>query len=376
MREDKRNWSANSQNLRLPLFGNCSIFTKSFRDEFKIYQSDSSIAPLYMLGDAVEVLKEFPSESIDFCMTSPPYWGKREYDAGGIGLETDFYAYIENLCIVFAEVQRVLKRSGSFWLNVGDSYNNKNLLGLPWRIALTLTDRQGWILRNSIIWNKVKGNPDNTKDRLRTIHENIFHFVKSPKGYYYDADSIRSSPRKAKVVNGTVVSATGVTGIRYKRKIELSTELSEIEKQNAYSALEEVLQQVTNGKISDFRMIIRGQQRTTHSNSEKVSGRAKELNEKGFYFLKYHPKGSKPSDVWEIIPEDTQKRELHFAPYPVDLCKIPISATCPIDGIVLDPFCGTGTTMLAAQLLGRKSCGIDICKRYLEVAKERSESVV
>ncbi|NET59398.1 MAG: site-specific DNA-methyltransferase [Symploca sp. SIO2E6] len=353
-----------------------SLLTQSFRAKFQAYQSDPSLAPLYMLGDAVEVLKELPNESIDVCLTSPPYWGKREYDAGGIGLEADFHEYLENLSLVFAEVQRVLKHSGSFWLNIGDAYKNKNLLGLPWRIALSLTDKQGWTLRNSIIWHKVKGGLDNSKDRLRNIHENMFHFVKSPQGYYYDIDGIRSAPRKAKVVNGTVVSATGVTGIRYKRKIELSTELSEVEKENAYSVLEEVLQQVANGEISDFRMVIRGQHRTTHSNSQKVSGRAKELNEKGFYFLKYHPQGSKPSDVWEILPEDTQKRQLHFAPYPIDLCKIPLAATCPPDGIVLDPFCGTGTTMLAAQLFGRKSCGIDICQDYLELAKARSESVL
>ncbi len=364
------------QNLRPPLFGSCSIVSRDFSEKFRVYQSDESTAPLYMLGDVIEVLKELPSESIDCCMTSPPYWGKREYDAGGIGLEANFNTYVDNLCSVFSEVYRVLKKTGSFWLNIGDSYYNKNLLGLPWRIALSLTDDQGWILRNSVVWNKVKGGPDNSKDRLRNIHENVFHFVKSPKGYYYDIDSIRSSPRKTKVVNGSVVSATGVTGVRYKRKIELSTELSENEKQNAYHALEEILRQVSNGDISDFRMIIRGQQRTTHSNSEKVSGRAKELKEKGFYFLKYHPKGSKPSDVWEILPEDTQKRELHFAPYPVDLCKIPISSTCPPNGIVLDPFCGTGTTMLAAQLLGRKSCGIDLSEHYLKIAKERNETIL
>ncbi|MDY7021944.1 MAG: site-specific DNA-methyltransferase [Cyanobacteriota bacterium] len=374
MTEEKNIGSENSQSFQFPVLDNNSILTHNFKEKFTIYQSNFSIFPLYMLGDTVKVLKELPSESIDCCMTSPPYWGKREYDAGGIGLEKDFHVYIENLCGVFTEVQRILKSSGSLWLNLGDSYHNKNLLGLPWRIALTLTDQQGWVLRNSIIWNKVKGSPDNTKDRLRNIYENIFHFVKSSKGYYYDVDSIRSSPRKAKVINGTVVSATGVTGIRYKRKIELSTALSTVEKHKAYLALEEVLQQVENGEISDFRMIVRGQQRTTHSNSVKVSGRAKELDEKGFYFLKYHPKGSKPSDVWEILPEDTQKRKRHFAPYPIDLCKIPISATCPPDGIVLDPFCGTGTTMLAAQLLERKSCGIDICKHYLDIAKERSES--
>ncbi|AMW27251.1 MULTISPECIES: DNA-methyltransferase [Limnospira] len=367
--------SQSPQNLRLPLFGDCLIVNQDFQEQFENYRVNKSIAPLLLLGDVLEVMKELPSDSFDCCMTSPPYWGKREYDAGGIGWEPDFKTYVDNLCSVFSEVHRVLKKTGSFWLNIGDSYYHKNLLGLPWRIALNLTDNQGWILRNSVIWNKVKGGPDHSKDRLRNIHENLFHFVKSPK-YYYDIDSIRSSPRKTKVVNGSVVSATGVTGIRYKRKIELSTDLSENEKRNAYQALEEILRQVSDGIISDFRMIIRGQQRTTHSDSEKVSGRAKELKEKGFYFLKYHPKGSKPSDVWEILPEDTQKRELHFAPYPVDLCKIPISSTCPPNGIIIDPFCGTGTTMLVAQLLGRKSCGIDISHHYLEIAKARSETIL
>lgn len=375
MKEKINTETTTIQHLRLPLFGNCSILTQNFTQEFKTYRSNSAIAPLLMLGNAVEVLKQLPNESIDCCMTSPPYWRKRQYEGGGIGLEKEFHDYISNLGLVFAQVKRVLKPSGSFWLNLGDSYHNKHLLGLPWRIAITLSDEQGWILRNSVIWHKVKGGLDNTKDRLSNIHETLFHFVKTPQGYYYDIDAIRSSPRQAKIVNGAVVSATGVTGVRYKRQIELSTELSEAEKINAYQALEEIIQEVARGKISDFRMIIRGKQRTTHSDSETVSGRAKELKQKGFYFLKYHPKGSKPSDVWEILPEDTQKREVHFAPYPVDLCKIPIVATCPFDGVVLDPFAGIGTTMVAAHLLDRKSIGIDICSHYLELAKERIERI-
>ena len=136
-------------------------------------------------------------------------------------------------------------------------------------------------------------------------------------------------------------------------------------------SLNEILLEVARGKIADFRMIIRGQQRTTHSNSTRVSGRARELNEKGFYFLKYHPNGSKPDDVWNILPEDTQKRRGHFAAYPEDLCKIPILASCPAEGIVLDPFCGTGTTMLVARTLGRKSIGIDVSSEYLELAEDR-----
>jgi site-specific DNA-methyltransferase (adenine-specific) len=308
-------------------------------------------------------------------MTSPPYWGKREYESGGIGLEQDYRRFMRHLADVFLALRRVLKPEGSFWLNIGDTYQDKGLIGIPWRVALELTDQQGWILRNSVIWNKVKSGMDNTKDRLGNVHEHVFHFVKQPK-YYYNADAIRSKPREVRIVNGAVVSGTGVSGVRYKRQIELSTALSEEKKKEAFNALDQMLADVAAGRISDFRMIIRGQQRATHSDSEKVSGRAKELRDKGFYFLRYHPNGSKPSDVWDIIPEDTQKRETHFAPYPVDLCRIPILATCPEGGIVLDPFCGTGTTLLVARDLGRRSMGIDISRHYLELTQERCATLL
>ena len=341
------------------------------RPDVEQYLFGTRISPLFLLGNALDVLRDIPDKAFDMIMTSPPYWGKREYENGGIGLEEQYDQYICDLFAICAELKRVLKPTGSFWLNIGDSYQKKNLLGIPWRVAIKLTDEQGWILRNSVVWNKVKGGPDNTKDRLRNVHEYIFHFVKSPRAYYYDADAIRSTPKTSKVVNGSVVSATGVSGVRYKRQIELSTELSEQEKLKAFDALEDMLTEVVNGDIADFRMIIRGQQRTTHSDSKKVSGRAKELCEKGYYFLKYHPNGSKPSDVWDILPEDTQKRKTHFAPYPQDLCRIPILSSCPQDGVVLDPFCGTGTTMLVASQLGRRSVGIDISEEYIQQAEER-----
>jgi site-specific DNA-methyltransferase (adenine-specific) len=338
---------------------------------YSIYTKNLDKVPLFILGDALGVLHQLPARTVDCCITSPPYWGQRQYQNGGIGLETDYRDYITKLLAVFAEVKRVLKLEGSFWLNIGDTYYQKHLLGIPWRVALALTDEQGWILRNSVIWNKIKGGPDNSEDRLRSVHENIFHFVQMDKGYYYDVDAIRSDPRKTRVVNGAVVSATGVTGVRYRRQIELSTALTDGEKNAALEALEVMLNKVRLGEIADFRMIIRGQQRTTHSGSTRVSGRARELEEKGYYFLQYNPKGSKPGDVWDILPEDTQARQIHFAPYPEDLCKIPILATCPEGGIVLDPFCGTGTTMLAARTLWRKSVGIDISEEYLELAEQR-----
>ncbi|MDR3121230.1 MAG: site-specific DNA-methyltransferase [Clostridiales bacterium] len=335
------------------------------------YTFSDTVEPLFLCGDSYDILKSFPDNSIDMAMTSPPYWGKREYEnQDGIGLEKDFREYIDNLLNIFGELRRVLKTTGSFWLNIGDSYSCKNLLGIPWRIALRMCDEQGWILRNSVVWNKVKGGPDNSLDKLRNIHEDLFHFVKSKK-YYYDTSMARKEPLKAKVQNGAVVSATGVTGIRYKRQIELSTILTNLQKENAFSELNGILEQIRSGEIADFRMIIKGQQRTTHSDSTKVSGRAKELETKGFYFMKYHPDGAKMGDVWDIIPEDTQGRKLHFAPYPADLCRTPILTTCPPNGIVLDPFCGTGTTMAVAYENGRKSVGIDIAQGYVDYAEER-----
>jgi DNA modification methylase len=343
---------------------------------FNAYLPHDGTQPLLLLGDALAVLQAIPAASVDFAMTSPPYWGKREYDNGGIGLEADYRDFVRDLAAIFNEVQRVLKPTGSFWLNLGDSYSDKGLVGIPWRVAFELIDKQGWVLRNSVVWNKLKGGMDNSKDRLANVHENVFHFVKQPKGYYYNADAIRSKPRLARVVNGAVISATGVSGVRYKRQLELSTALDAVEKAAAFAALDKMLADVAAGNVSDFRMVIRGQQRATHSDSEKVSGRAKELRDKGFYFLKYHPNGSKPGDVWDIIPEDTQRREAHFAPYPIDLCRRPLLATCPPGGVVLDPFCGTGTTLLAARHLGLKSVGIDISRRYLELTQERCDGLL
>lgn len=344
--------------------------------DLKRYLNGREIKPMFIRGDALRALQAFPSECIDCCMTSPPYWGHRQYAVEGIGLENSYAEYIANLVNVVSEVKRVLKKTGSFWLNLGDTYQNKQLVGVPWRVAFELTDRNGWTLRNDVIWNKVKGGPDNAKDKLGNVHEHLFHFVNTPQGYFYDVNAIRSNPGQAKIVNGAIVSATGVSGVRYARQIELSTALSIDEKRDAKDALAKMLHEVREGKIADFRMIIRGQQRTTHSDSESVSGRARELIEKGYYFLRYHPEGSKPRDVWDILPEDSQNRDAHFAPYPEDLCKIPILATCPVDGIVLDPFCGTGTTMLAALHLGRRSIGIDLSEKYLEMAEQRCNVLI
>lgn len=343
------------------------------RDVSDWLNSDSQNA--FVQGDSRDVLHQFPDDSIDCAITSPPYWGVREYEGDPtLGNEDTYDEFIENLLDIFEELQRVLKPEGSFWLNIGDTYQDKDLAGIPWRTALAMKDRQGWMLRNDVIWNKVKGNPSAATDRLRVMHEYVFHFVQKQR-YFYDDDAIREEDDFELTYkdNGDVVSPTGVSGTRYRSQIDNNENLTEEEKENALDELEEHLDMVKNREIKDFRMVIRDEQRTTHGNSEDLSGRARELAETGFYFLRYNADGPIPGNIWDIVPEDEHRDDSHCAVYPVELCELPIKATCPEDGIVLDPFVGTGTTVAAANKLNRRAIGIDASEDYLNTAEDRLE---
>jgi len=329
-------------------------------------------------GNAVAVLKGIPSGSVECAVTSPPYWKLREYEVHTkhngvlIGNESRPEEYVANLMLVFTEIKRVLKPDGSFWLNIGDKFYNKNLMGMPWRVALGM-QQNGWIIRSDIIWDQMKGT-QSCKDRMRDSYEHVFHFVKEPK-YYFDADAVRIKPSKTSSMNGnTPVSATGVSGVRYRQLIRESTALSVVEKGRALEALEAVIEKMRNGEIVDFRMTIRGRQRTYHSESTKISGRAKELQERGYFFLMMKSKGFLPSDIWRIVPEDEWRKDSHCAVFPEELLSIPIKATSRINGIVLDPFVGTGSTVAAALKLHRRGIGIDLSDHYLSVAQARISS--
>lgn len=124
------------------------------------------LSPCFVLGDSLDVVAHLPDESIDCVITSPPYYMKRQYLGGGIGLESTYQEYIENLLKIINEIYRMLKPTGSFWLNVGDSYKNKQLLNIPYRIAIRMQDEQKWILRNTVVWDKMKGSMSNSKDSL------------------------------------------------------------------------------------------------------------------------------------------------------------------------------------------------------------------
>lgn len=324
-------------------------------------------------GDAATVLAGFPDECIDMVITSPPYWQLREYSDSthpeAVGMEDSFDEYTEKLAGIFAHVKRVLKPTGSLWLNLGDKYRNKRLLGIPWLVALKLQE-QGWILRNEVIWNQSKGSMS-SRDRLRMNRESIFHFVKQPKYFYSREDVLIKPSLKPTFKNGKVISATGVSGEKYRQQIIGSESLNEKEKEYALAALDETLMEISDGSVVDFRMTVRGQQRVLHGDSARLSGRAKELADKGFYIVKSRAEGYMPNDIWNIAPEDEWRKDSHCAVFPVALLEIPIKATCPNQGILLDPFVGTGSSIVAGLTHGKRAIGIDISHEYIEIARSR-----
>ena len=195
---------------------------------------DNKLRYCFEVGDSVDILKSIPSNSVDCVITSPPYWQQRIYEdydgemSSIIGSEATPEEYVENLMAVIREVKRVLKPSGTFWLNIGDKFWKKCLMGMPWRVALAMQN-EGWILRGDIIWDEMKGT-QSCKDRFRDIYEHVFQFVKSST-YYFDADAVRIVPEKdAYEKNGEITSATGVTGKKYFAQINNSTVLTQNEK--------------------------------------------------------------------------------------------------------------------------------------------------
>lgn len=271
-----------------------------------------------MLGDARDRLRELPDSSIHCVVTSPPYYLQRDYStAFQIGNEKSPAEYIQNLRTVFVECYRVLRSDGTFWLNMGDKYDNGALLGMPWRVAFALKD-DGWLLRSDIIWHKPNAMPSSVKNRPTTDHEYIFFFAKS-ENYYYDIDAIREP-------HVTFTPQSRMKGGR-----------------NHFGKKDGTPEQGKNA-----------------GNSNLHSGRWDQA---------FHPRGRNRRTVWEIPL--SKFREAHFAVFPEKLVELCILAGCPPDGIVLDPFIGSGTTAVVAQRLGRKFVGIDSNPEYCEMARKR-----
>lgn len=327
-----------------------------------------------LTGDSAILLPTFKPGSVDCIVTSPPYWGQREYRAkNSIGLEPNFDTYVESLVRIFRAARSVLTDGGSLWLNLGDRYINKGLVGMPWRVALALKD-DGWILRQDIIWDKMTL-AQSAKDRLRTLHEYVFHLVKRPKYYFNRSAILERHTERPKIVGDKVVSITGVTGDKYRRDI-IASDLTEAERQTALEAMARAVDDMRTGKIVDFRMQIRGKHRVLNGDVPRLSGRARELEEKGFFIKTQKAEGHLPSNIWRMVPENAHRTDSHCAVYPVGLMEIPIQATCPPDGVVLDPFAGTGTSIVSALKHGRRSVGIDISAEYVSTAHRRIERYI
>lgn len=296
------------------------------------------------LGDCLEVLKTLDDASVHCCVTSPPYFGLRDYGhEGQIGLEDSPDAFVAKLVEVFREVRRVLRDDGTLWLNLGDSYvgsaNNggvasktmqgtqaatgknlptkggeglkpKDLIGIPWRVAFAL-QADGWYLRQDIIWHKPNPMPESVQDRCTKAHEYIFLLTKSAR-YHYDAEAVAEAAanrepgnKSHKHADAAALDASG----RSRTKLGLgSVEASE-----------------TRNKRS----------------------------------------------VWTVATHPY--KEAHFATFPPALIRPCVLAGCPTGGVVLDPFNGAGTTGLVALSLGCKYVGIELNPEYLEMARRRIE---
>jgi site-specific DNA-methyltransferase (cytosine-N4-specific) len=302
------------------------------------YYRDGQVTLL--LGDAIEQMRALPDTSVDCIVTSPPYYGLRDYGTPGqYGLEATPAEYVATMTAVFAEARRVLADDGTLWLNLGDSYvcspkgsesktdglvgrsNHlttpagsggkngcglaaKQLIGIPWRTAFALQD-DGWVLRNEIIWHKPNAMPESVRDRLSSRHEHLFLLTKSPR-YAFDLDAIREP----------------------------------------------------------------------HTAPERKAGarafRARDLNHErtgtGVY-TGPDARGRNPGDVWTVATRPYPAA--HFAVFPIDLPLRCIKAGCKPNGVVLDPFSGSGTTGAAARQLGRRYVGIDLNAAYHDLAQER-----
>ena len=319
-------------------------------------------------GNSLEVLKSLPDNSIDCCVTSPPYYALRDYGCDGqIGLEETPEKYIERLCDVFSEVRRVLTPQGTLWLNIGDSYNGnkvgntevvknkkvsesndfhkklwsgakpKDLIGIPWMLAFALRS-QGWYLRQDIIWQKPNPMPESVTDRCTKSHEYIFLLSKSQK-YYFDYEAIQEPCADQSRTNYACGNRTN--GINKDRNDNDFGERSKNWKPRTKNC------QYDGQKPNSFHL----------------------SRENGEPDKEYYVRNKR--DVWSVNVKPCS--EAHFATYPFELIKPCILAGCPEDGIVLDPFMGSGTTAIVARSLNRNYLGVELNPEYIKIAHKRLE---
>ena len=290
-------------------------------------------------GNCIETLQKLDDKSINTCITSPPYWGLRNYndEEKQLGMEDTPEEFVDNLVKVFREVKRVLRDDGTVWLNLGDSYSSggrttttnqslrgdkdygvtrpkpskgikpKDLIGIPWRVALAL-QKDGWYLRQDIIWHKPNPMPESVKDRCTKAHEYIFLLSKNVK-YYCDMELIREPIKESNkgFIMARARTAQGALGGKNKHNME-------------------------------------------RRNYKEI-------------------KGANKRSVWTVTTKPF--KGAHFATFPMDLIEPCVLAGCPEGGTVLDPFGGSGTTGIVAVNHNRHAVLCELNQEYIDLAKKR-----
>jgi DNA modification methylase len=392
-----------------------------------LFSEGSGMNRTIFQGDVLEKLTEIESESIDCIVSSPPYWGLRDYGVGGqLGLEPDFRDYLKIMNDIMVQLKRVLKNTGTCWINLGDTYgynSGKSRYGIPERFYINCID-DGWIARNHIPWYKANSMPSSVKDRFTNKWESIFFFAKQQK-YYFDLDSVRektlteSKPFNVRVRDspkgkyGTLFSATEDEIENHNSKGERKMLNVFYDKSKPYAVVERegtvyFRNLPSHDKIREYLTKARKNMNITIKELEELIGvsahhwfedhttphstysfptredwikvkdilnfddtfddqmttlypkNAEKIND---------PKGKNPGDVFFINPKPFP--EAHFATFPVDLPTKILKCACPKDGIVLDPFLGSGTVGIAAEQLGLKWCGIELNEEYITLARKR-----
>ncbi len=308
-------------------------------------------------GDCIERMRSLPDQSVNCIVTSPPYWGLRDYGVDGqIGLEESPQVYCDRMVSVFREALRVLRDDGTLWMNLGDTYNgggsgardparwpkqsrndhlperrpvheglkHKDMVGIPWRVAFAL-QADGWYLRSDIIWHKPTPMPESIKDRPTKAHEYVFLMAKSEQ-YWYDADAIKEP--------GSPNTHARGNGVNPKSKSPSGWDKGPGGHRNK------------TGRYPKSKQ------------NESFSGAVNKV-------VEFRNKRT----VWTI--QSTPFPEAHFATFPEALVEPCIKAGCPEGGVVLDPFSGAGTTGVVAGKLGRNYIGIELNPEYVEMSRKR-----
>jgi len=360
-------------------------------------------------GDVLDKLKEIEDESIDCIISSPPYWGLRDYGvAGQLGLEPDFRDYLKIMGDIMVQLKRVLKSTGSCWINLGDTYSggnthsdwsgidedfasrqmlegkfkaqkknhlqSKTRYGIPERFYINCIDN-GWIARNHIPWYKSNSMPSSVKDRFTNKWESVFFFVKSQK-YYFNLDAVREPTiTESKPFNLRV--RENITGHAQSKLGEKTWTATDEEKQR-YNKDGTKKQDSTLGADGKPKATYKGfnerWKNRKHINIPGQQTQSMAKNGTHNYDMETgkslnHPKGKNPGDVFFINPKPFT--DAHFATFPPELPERIIKCACPENGMILDPFFGSGTVGMVSEKLNRRWMGIELNPKYIEIARRR-----